>query len=78
MLGPGLCNKVSAKGHSLTDPHRNVGAFAFVISVAIQRLFMGSSGIPVAMNLKPLEFLLDQKDLKKYRCTILYQKLLEE
>lgn len=40
----------------------------------MQRLFADSSGFTMAMNFKPLEFLLDKKDLKEYRCTFSYQK----
>lgn len=46
--------------------------------MVIQRLFMGSSGFIMAMDFKLPEYLLNQKDLKKHRCTISYQKPQEE
>lgn len=44
------------------------------IWVVMQRLFTGTSGFTMSMDFKPLEFLLDKNDLKKYRYTISYQK----
>ena len=63
-----LCNR-SSKSHSLSDPYRSWSSY-ICISVVSFRDFIGSSGFTRAMNAKPLEFLLDQKDLKRYKHTI--------
>lgn len=48
------------------------------ISVVVQRLFLEVLPYTMAMNFKALEFLLNQKELKKYRYTIPYLKSLSQ
>ena len=63
-----LCNR-SSKSHSLSDPHRSWSSH-ICVSVVSFRDLTGISGFTRVVNVKPREFLLDQKDLKRYKHTM--------